>query len=393
MNTNQILALTIGLLVATAGVGIVTGERTQNQTAVTEVSSCMIIDEPGTYVLTQDLEPTDVQTASSEPLGQTATGCLVVAPDEQMSEPIIIDGNGHTIDGDRVTERTEYGVARGAGIAALTPIAVRDVELSGWTAGIDSRLIADVEGVTATENRVGLHLKYGGGDVLNSTVTDNHVGIWETGGDLGVFPTLVKVRIADNVVADNERAGIWVVQLLQGIIENNEVTENGDDGMLLVGAEHTIVRGNEISETSGIGVTVMSGGVTFTKNLITENAETGLYVSGSSFYPPFVDVHRNHFEDNGAGITADVIERTEPDEEPPVPPEANILNATNNYWGDEAGPASPDDPDAPFADPETGTLACGDGDTVSEGATPGVSNVRFDPWLSEPPKNVGVDDE
>ena len=43
------------------------------------------------------------------------------------------------------------------------------------------------------------------------------------------------------------------------------------------------------------------------------------------------------------------------------------IEATDNWWGDVTGPSGD------VADPETGKIADGDGDRVSE-------NVRFDPW-------------
>ena len=61
-----------------------------------------------------------------------------------------------------------------------------------------------------------------------------------------------------------------------------------------------------------------------------------------------------------------------------------VVDATNNYWGASDGPGSPVDPDAPFADPITGTLADGNGSNVSEGGTAGVSNVHFDPFATSP---------
>jgi len=59
-----------------------------------------------------------------------------------------------------------------------------------------------------------------------------------------------------------------------------------------------------------------------------------------------------------------------------------VVNATGNDWGRPTGPASAADPDAPFTDPVTGQPADGSGAAVSEGATAGVSNVRFDPAVS-----------
>jgi len=49
-----------------------------------------------------------------------------------------------------------------------------------------------------------------------------------------------------------------------------------------------------------------------------------------------------------------------------------LVDATNNWWGDSSGPSGG------VADPVTGTIADGSGDEVS-------ANVKFDPWLTNPP--------
>lgn len=62
----------------------------------------------------------------------------------------------------------------------------------------------------------------------------------------------------------------------------------------------------------------------------------------------------------------------------------DVVDAEGNFWGAGNGPSSTEDPDAPFEDPFVpGSFADGDGDAVSEGATPGVSNVHFTPFLGE----------
>ena len=61
------------------------------------------------------------------------------------------------------------------------------------------------------------------------------------------------------------------------------------------------------------------------------------------------------------------------------------INATNNYWGPNGPSSATEDP---LEDPNTGTLADGDGSAVS--ANPendSVSNVHFDPWLDQDPTN------
>jgi PGF-pre-PGF domain-containing protein len=60
---------------------------------------------------------------------------------------------------------------------------------------------------------------------------------------------------------------------------------------------------------------------------------------------------------------------------------STVLDARTNWWGTSSGPSSAPGGDTPYADPVNGKLAIGNGDSVSEGNTPGVSNVRFDPAI------------
>jgi hypothetical protein len=62
-----------------------------------------------------------------------------------------------------------------------------------------------------------------------------------------------------------------------------------------------------------------------------------------------------------------------------------VFDARNNWWGDSGGPSSATNES--LADPVNGKLAIGNGSSVSEGATPGVSNVRFDPAIGGKNRN------
>ena len=64
-----------------------------------------------------------------------------------------------------------------------------------------------------------------------------------------------------------------------------------------------------------------------------------------------------------------------------------IVDARDNYWNASDGPGST----GSLEDPVTATLANGSGSNVSAGPTAGVSNVRFDPFLSTNPLQGGGD--
>jgi parallel beta-helix repeat protein len=173
-----------------------------------------------------------------------------------------------------------------------------------------------------------------------------------TGGDngivLGVDRSARGTVVEGNHVSDANR-GILVFRTVAGRIADNTITRN--DVGIHIGAERSsdVVTNNEITENR-IGVRVVS-----------EDAQ--------------IDLVRNVIADN----TEFGVENTATD--------GFVFDARSNYWGAATGPSSApaDDANAPFADPVTGALANGDGDAVSEGQTPGVSNVRFDAFLSTPP--------
>jgi hypothetical protein len=89
----------------------------------------------------------------------------------------------------------------------------------------------------------------------------------------------------------------------------------------------------------------------------------------SSETDPQYDLHRNHLDNDRYGVSNR--------------DRSLVVNATGNYWGAADGPSSPG-ADL-LEDPETGALADGAGDAVSRGDDEGVSNVRFDPFLTAPP--------
>ena len=104
------------------------------------------------------------------------------------------------------------------------------------------------------------------------------------------------------------------------------------------------------------------------ENTIVRNGR-GIYVRfPSSETDPQYDLHRNHLDNDRYGVSNG---------------DGNsVVNATGNYWGAADGPSSRREA---LEDPETGAFADGSGDTVSRGDEPGVSNVRFDPFLTAPP--------
>ena len=384
-----------GMALDGAQIGHATGATATSQENVTEIDSCQVIEEPGTYVLTEDLEPTELVTGNGtdHPSVGPHTGCLVLEESLTSATGIHIEGNGHTISGDSVTDRTAAGYAAGAAISnSEVHATVTNVTVTGWQTGIRSYGFMGVSNVVATGNDRGSHLSWGG-DVTNSTFTENRVGLAIGLRDSGAGPTGGAGEITNNRFTNNTETGAAITSW-GGIISENVIADNGDTGIIVVGdaefSDNAVTRnGNHGLSTSPL---VEAGGaLEITGNEFTDNEGAGIYHDGYALAPPSSEIHRNHIEGNGAGIWVAVIPDSETiDGDVIESPYIGWVNATNNYWGEPSGPASETGSNAPLADPVTGTLADGQGDTVSEGNTTGISNVHFDPWLTTTP-TTGVD--
>lgn len=142
------------------------------------------------------------------------------------------------------------------------------------------------------------------------------------------FRTSDEVTITDNTVRFSEQFGIHF-NVDGAVVKDNRVSDNQDG--IRVGARAT-VENNQIEDHPGVSLEVSDDGEdSVIANNLFENNEQGLQYSGTT-----------------------------------------PLLAINNWWGDDSGPSGG------ATDPETGTIAEGSGDPVSE-------NVRFDPWLGSEP--------
>lgn len=186
------------------------------------------------------------------------------------------------------------------------------------------------------------------------------------------------------------------------VVRNNRVvdigSDEGGDGVVVVGHDG-LVANNTITRNSD-GVTV-GGSATVVHNTITNNKNNGVYFSwaisanwggagsgrvlnntisangGSGVaMPPFIvpaapvlEIHYNRITHNGR-FGVNVVNYF------PFGESVVSVDATKNYWGCGG-------PSGGLSDPNTGQRADGIGDQVSASDRPHVSNVRFDPFLTE----------
>ncbi|MFB6164864.1 MAG: right-handed parallel beta-helix repeat-containing protein [Haloarculaceae archaeon] len=210
--------------------------------------------------------------------------------------------------------------------------------------------------------------------VANNSLTDVSVGV-KAGG--------ANVTVADNNFDGPERdPGVSIDGAADARVVGNDVATTYS-GVVLRGrvdgatVAHNVVTGSD----RGVALESSRGNVTITENELRGNDRAVLAErsdsSGGGSSSGQCDlgteavslaVHDNVIEHSSAYAIDNELEQT--------------IDATNNYWGAASGPSSANDPDAPFADPVTGEPADGTGGAVSEGSTAGVSNVHFDPFLT-----------
>lgn len=452
-----LIAVTIGSLFALSTVAWPGSAQTSaTETGPTEIASCMTIDSPGHYVLTQDIVRPD---PSEGP-------CIQI-----LASDVTVDGNGHTIQGTHYgtgIETTDAATVRnvtvedvtvrahevnvrfenvidgrianvtsregdlpagvvvqqsrrvhihdsdlegeGSGFPAIEvrhsqEVVVANTTFRGWSPGINMEQTnrSVVNGNVFLDVEAPIILRSGSGNTISDNTLDGElyplyqkpsVGIMVGGSNNTVSghtftagDTGIRVSGSNNTVADNHVSSSWMTQwgaTAEGVnhtfVNNTLSGGHGDsrgydlqDGgaLELVGGGYEI-ENNTLGGVHGVYVKSSTGPVS-----IDDNHFTAIYqirVAESKLCPVGeVTAHGNVFEI----VTRDYI-----DERYGVVNEGDqVVNATNNYWGAEDGPSSPEG--TIVEDPVTGTAANGSGKPVSTG-------VHFDPWLSQPANQSGT---
>ncbi|WP_117594682.1 hypothetical protein [Haloprofundus halophilus] len=130
---------------------------------VTPIDSCTTISEPGRYALTEDIENG----------GGTLLSRACIRID---AGDVVLDGDGHRVDGNGVSNTTGIAVTA----ADARNVTVTDLEVRDWHRGIDYRksTCGRISTVTATNNTYGLSLERAAGiRVADSEPRGNIVGV------------------------------------------------------------------------------------------------------------------------------------------------------------------------------------------------------------------------
>ncbi len=266
-----------------------------------QIDSCGNVTEPGRYELTADLQATGDRS------------CLWI-----QSADVTIDGNGFTIEGDGSPANVTlepgsadagilvYNEAAGADQVQIDNVTIRDVEATGWNAGVQSDLdldsIGDVSNVTITDstfrgNDVGVSLFDWNATLRDVTLADNEYGLrgYEAGSvsvenatieanTWGVSATEgTNVTLDRSVVQDNSEAGVvasfgGVATVVNSVVAGNDRTgvESDTSGAIYVSNTTVLING-------GAGVQVDGGlGATLENVTVSGNGDEGLLLNESA---------------------------------------------------------------------------------------------------------------
>ena len=204
------------------------------------VNSCTVITQPGTYEVTSDI------------LNSNSLSCIRV-----LVSDVIINGNGHTVDG------TSAGTSRGVHVAndtrSLSNVTVRNLYLTNWGQGIFYNRTEKnrIEGNVIVKNYQGIETdRTQDSSIVKNTVSDN------TGHGILLHLSCSNNIISSNTVNNNHYSGIY----LHEHSSDNTVTGNTADN----------------NQENGIFVQVTSNRNTIRRNFIRGNLGSGIYVWSSA---------------------------------------------------------------------------------------------------------------
>lgn len=224
--------------------------------ARTAIDSCIEIDMPGEYSLTQNITDSEVES------------CIVIT-----SSDVIFDGAGFTIDG--VSRVNTKGVYVNSDV--LRNVTVKNLIVTEWDFGI-------------------YYINVNAGNIVNNNASNNFAGIRLDDSSSNV--------IYGNDVTYNSINGIKIIS--NGYYSNNEVTNNNVTnngyGVHLIYEDKTLIDGNNISYNNNSGIFLEnSPDNTISNNKISyNNQRTEMWNNAglSLYYSESNTIINNHINNN-----------------------------------------------------------------------------------------------
>ena len=191
------------------------------------VNGPVVITEPGTYVLTQDI------TSSSQIV------CI-----EIKASNVVFDGQGHLISG--VNKEGSAGIFISKDInTPVTGVTIKNVRLSNWFYGIYllNAQNGAIQGVTPTGNaNAGIVLYSGstGNTISGSTISGNGRGII-------LSTSSGSNTVSGNTLTGNSNQGIYIFDSNGNTVKGNTITNNTNAGLFIYSASANTVYNNNFN--------------------------------------------------------------------------------------------------------------------------------------------------
>ncbi|MFC4548677.1 MULTISPECIES: right-handed parallel beta-helix repeat-containing protein [Halorussus] len=275
--TAVVVVLILSLAGVTVGGAIEDFDRGTYQQA-TSLDSCTVIDEPGTYQLTEPIE------------NSTENTCI-----EIRASNVHFDGGGHTIDGS-ITRQELLDALRGPppeagvgvsvnpnGSSSLSNVTITNVTVTEWFRGVVARnsTRVTVRDITATTSGVGVEMSTAtDSTVSNATAAENALFGIRTGdshdstvqdstanrnGFNGVYAVNSRNSTVRRVTANsNGFSGIELTNSSESTVRNVTATENGFRGFGIVDepignvVENVTVADNDFSRNGYAGIVLFA---------------------------------------------------------------------------------------------------------------------------------------
>lgn len=258
IGTSRLGVISIVFLTAALTVSGVGGVSAQDNGApATELDSCTTINESGRYELTRDIADSEEDT------------CIEITAND-----VILDGNGHTIDGnvtdsqlDEFTatlndntntfftdrERSRVGVSVGSN-TTISNIRVRNLTVSDWRFGISYESVSDgrVRDVTALNNGDGI-AAHNSSDItfVDSTTSAGTRGFVIDSRNEGTSGenTITNVESRSNALN-----GISISETTDVTVTDSQVSENNIGIFLTSNTDYATVSDTEVDANDAVGV-------------------------------------------------------------------------------------------------------------------------------------------
>lgn len=260
----SVVAVTALVALAALVGALATGAVAQDLTLDEPIDNCTVVDEPGQYELGGDVQTND------------SGACLDVRSDD-----VVIEGNGHAIEGpgaDGGTNASAGVLVNGTAEASYTNVTVRDVEVSGFDDGVRSGTDgADgvaLEGVTVTGTDRGVAVHGGNATLTDVTVEESGVGVYADGAD---------TVEASGVTVQSNGAGLQASGT-DVVVDNSSIGYNDGHGVELDAGATLSSSDSRMNGNGGHGV-VASGGdvsVELWDDEVGRNADVGLLLEGGA---------------------------------------------------------------------------------------------------------------